>query len=39
MHDFFQAGGTVVAIGRLPGISVEQGRDDERLKTLWDSDV
>ena len=37
VRDFYQAGGTVIAIGQLPLISAEQGRDDERLKRLWDS--
>ncbi len=37
IREFYQAGGTVIAIGRLPLISAEQGRDDERLKKLWDS--
>lgn len=35
--EFCRAGGTVIAIGRLPTISVEDGKDDPGLKVLWDS--
>lgn len=35
--EFFRAGGSVIAMGRLPIISVEGGRDDSRLKALWES--
>jgi hypothetical protein len=34
---FYQAGGTVIALGRLPLTSTEEGRDDPRLKALWES--
>ena len=37
MRDFYHAGGTVIAIGRLPLISTEEGREDAQLKSLWDS--
>jgi len=35
--EFYRAGGRVIAIGRLPVISVEEGRNDARLKALWES--
>jgi hypothetical protein len=37
IRDFYQAGGTVIALHRLPLISVEAGRDDILLKSVWDS--
>lgn len=33
--EFFRAGGTVIAMGQLPLISQEAGRDDPMLKGLW----
>lgn len=36
VSEFYRAGGTVIALGRLPLISVEEGRDDPRLKALWE---
>ncbi len=35
IRDFYQAGGTVIALRRLPTISTESGRDDQALKQLW----
>jgi len=37
VSDFYQAGGTVIALGRLPLISMEEGRDDARLQALWEA--
>jgi hypothetical protein len=34
---FYRQGGTVIAHGRLPSISVEDGRGDLQLQALWDS--
>ena len=36
VHEFYDAGGCVIAMGRLPSISVENGRNDPQLKSLWD---
>ena len=36
LREFWAAGGTVIAIGRLPFISVENGRDDSQLKAVWE---
>lgn len=36
VSEFYGAGGCVIAIGRLPFISVENGRNDPRLKSLWE---
>jgi len=36
VSEFYRAGGTVIAIGRVPFISAEEGRDDPELKCLWD---
>ena len=35
IRDYYRAGGTVIALRRLPFISVENGRDDPALKTIW----
>ncbi len=35
--EFYRAGGTVIALARLPTTSVEEGRNDPILKALWDS--
>jgi hypothetical protein len=35
--EFYQSGGTLIALGRLPTTSVENGRDDPVLKALWTS--
>ena len=35
--EFYRGGGTVIAVGRLPHISVEDGADDVTLKSMWDS--
>jgi hypothetical protein len=37
VRQFYAAGGTVIAIGRLPFISVEEGRDDAQLKSCWEA--
>ncbi|HZO99961.1 MAG TPA: glycosyl hydrolase [Terriglobia bacterium] len=37
VEQFYRAGGTVVAQACLPFTSVEEGREDARLKALWDS--
>jgi hypothetical protein len=36
VRDFYRAGGTIIALRRLPTISVEHGRDDAELKAIWD---
>lgn len=36
IRDFYRAGGTVIAHRRLPSISVEIGRDDQELKSIWE---
>ena len=35
--EFYYGGGNLIAVGRLPTTSVENGRDDPALKALWDS--
>jgi len=35
--EFYQSGGSLIALGRLPTTSVENGRDDPVLKALWAS--
>ena len=35
VRDFYRAGGTVIALRRLPYNSVETGRDDAELKAIW----
>ncbi|MGD0112578.1 MAG: glycosyl hydrolase [Armatimonadota bacterium] len=35
--EFYRAGGIVIAMDRLPSISVEEGRDDAHLEELWES--
>ena len=35
VRDFFQAGGIVIALRRLPSISAESGRDDRELEAIW----
>jgi hypothetical protein len=35
-RDYFKAGGTVIALRRLPTISVESGRDDPALRAIWE---
>jgi hypothetical protein len=35
--EFYYDGGNVIALGRLPTTSVEDGRDDPALKALWGS--
>jgi len=37
VSEFYQAGGTVIAVGRLPLISTEEGRNDPQLKALWEA--
>jgi hypothetical protein len=37
VREFLGAGGTVLAIGRLPFNSTEDGRNDPQLKTLWNA--
>ena len=37
VREFYGAGGCVLAIGRLPFISVESGRDDPQLQSLWEA--
>jgi len=34
VRDFYRAGGTVIALRRLPYNSVETGRDDAELKAI-----
>ncbi len=36
VRDYYRAGGTVIALRRLPYTSVESGRDDPELKAIWD---
>ena len=36
VRDFYQAGGTVIALRRLPYTPVETGRDDAELKAVWE---
>jgi len=36
VRDFYRAGGTVIALRRLPYTSVESGRDDAELKAIWE---
>ena len=36
VRDFYRAGGTVIALRRLPYNSVETGRDDPELKAIWE---
>jgi len=36
VRDFYRAGGTVIALRRLPYTSVESGRDDGELKAIWE---
>ena len=36
VRDFFKAGGTVIALRRLPTTSTESGRDDQTLKAIWE---
>ena len=36
VRDFYRAGGTVIALRRLPYTSVETGRDDPELKAIWE---
>ena len=36
VRDFYRAGGTVIALRRLPYVSVESGRDDAELKSIWE---
>jgi len=36
VRNFYRAGGTVIALRRLPYISVESGRDDPELKSIWE---
>jgi hypothetical protein len=36
VREFYGAGGRVIAIGRLPLISVENGRKDPQLKSQWE---
>ena len=35
--EFYRGGGTLIAMGHLPSISVEDGRDDPVLQAVWDS--
>lgn len=35
--EFYNGGGSLIALWRLPTTSVEDGRDDPALKALWDS--
>ena len=37
VRSFYQAGGTVIALRRLPTISTESGRDDTALKEIWNN--
>ena len=36
VRDYYRAGGTVIALRRLPNNSVEIGRDDPELKSIWE---
>ncbi len=36
VRDYYRAGGTVIALRRLPYTSVESGRGDPELKAIWD---
>jgi len=36
VRDFYRAGGTVIAQRRLLSISVEAGRDDPELQSIWE---
>jgi len=36
VRDYYRAGGTVIALRRLPYTSVESGRDDAELKAIWE---
>jgi len=36
VRDLYQAGGTVIALRRLPYTSVESGREDPELKAIWE---
>jgi hypothetical protein len=36
VRDFYQAGGTVIALRRLPFTSAETGRNDPELKAIWE---
>jgi hypothetical protein len=36
VRDFYRAGGTVIALRRLPYTSVESGRNDPELKAIWE---
>ena len=36
IRSFYQTGGTVIALQRLPYTSVEAGRDDAELKAIWE---
>ncbi len=36
VRDFYRAGGTVIALRRLPYTSVESGRGDAELKAIWE---
>lgn len=36
VREFYRAGGTVIALRRLPQNSVEIGRDDPELKSIWE---
>ena len=36
VREFFQAGGIVIALRRLPSISAESGREDRKLEAMWD---
>ncbi|HMD83281.1 MAG TPA: glycosyl hydrolase [Terriglobia bacterium] len=36
VRDYYRAGGTVIALRRLPYTSVESGRDDPELKAIWE---
>ncbi len=35
VRDFYRAGGTVIALRRLPTTSAESGRDDRALEAIW----
>ncbi len=37
VRDFYEAGGTVIVLHRLSVNSVEDGRDDAKLKSLWEA--
>ncbi|MGH9351404.1 MAG: glycosylhydrolase-like jelly roll fold domain-containing protein, partial [Terriglobia bacterium] len=36
VRDFFNSGGTVIALRRIPTTSVESGRNDQALKAIWE---